>query len=135
MVDALFDEGIDHNALFKDVLQENIQANSIETQIMLLEGYDIAYGIFDHNKRANDDPYALIRLHPSESMEYFDPLYERLKMYMRVKVNKHLGLNFNEFINLPRDMVLFILKECAKAESSQQTQSQDIINQLESLNK
>jgi hypothetical protein len=87
--------------------------NSVEAQQWVLDRYETAYRIFDHNRtRKTGDEYALVRFHPEEDTSVGDILYERLKEYKECCVQEHTGVSFKELLEFPRHMVVKIFEQC-----------------------
>lgn len=84
----------------------------IALQAILSQAYDITYGLYDHNSE-KAHPFATSLLHEGERLDYRSPLQLRLKEYRSRQVKDITGLNFDEFLNRPRDEVETILNECA----------------------
>lgn len=101
---------------------------------MLLENYDIFYGIIDHglyDKR----PFSLMEMHDSERFDIVNPLYEIFEKYVENDVLKYTGIPLDRFIELPRDRVLKIFEICIKHREIESKKAAPIIDQLEQLNK
>lgn len=74
---------------------------------------------------------ALVKFQPSEDVLETSLLYERVKQFKDAGVYKHFGLNLNEFLNLPRHMVLHILKLCDNTEREAAEGAQATVNKLQ----
>ena len=93
---------------------------NIDAKILLMESYETAYGIYDHENADFNRPLALVALHPKETYWKESGLYRRLERYNLHEVNQHFGLSLTEFLALPRDYVedIFdILRQKAERET------------------
>lgn len=82
--------------------------DNVYNKQLLLEIYETIYGIFDHT--VPGFPLASSSLHPKENV-YENNIYEnRLRKYLELKIHERTGLNFIEFLDLPRAEVETILK-------------------------
>jgi hypothetical protein len=125
---------INSDAILLDVLKENVITNSVETKLMLLENYDIHFGIFDHNLY-KDRPYSLIEMHEAERFDLVNPLYEIIERFAQKEVVKHFGLSLTEFLELPRDEVLKIFEICDKIHEADNKRTIPLLNDLEAMSK
>lgn len=101
---------------------------------MLLENYDIHFGIFDHSMY-KDRPFSLIELHPAERLDYVDPLYELMERFAEKDVFKHYGMSFDKFVELPRDRVEKIFEICDKLNRKEGRIASELSQNLTALSK
>lgn len=75
--------------------------------LMLTEMYDTMYGIFDHSdvNLSNARPLALVAMHEKERVDPHTGMHRLMQRFVRYRVKEYTGLNFTEFVQLPRDMV------------------------------
>jgi hypothetical protein len=85
--------------------------NVIALKVIMSQAYDVTYGIYNHNA-PNAHPFATSLLHPAEQLDYQSPLQLRLKEFRSRRVYELTGLDFDKFLNRPRDEVETILTEC-----------------------
>lgn len=131
-MDASFGDKVDVQGMIIETLEEKIVANSIETQLMLLESYDIHHGIFRHGEIANR-PLALVELHEKERLQNVNPLYELFRSYNDLDVLKYTGIPFDRFIEMPRHITKQLMTECLSLKQKADKVNANLVNQLESL--
>lgn len=93
----------------KELLKHAPQLTSVETQIVMADAYEGTYGIHDHSQKTD---LAIVRKHPAEDIEVFDPTTERLILYHNAGVLKYSGIKFDDFLNLPRHRGETIMLAC-----------------------
>mgnify|MGYP000014629355 CR=1 FL=1 len=96
-----------------ELLKSARKIDSISAQILLREAYEISYHIFDH-ERDMDHPWNLVMERHKENYNKYGTLYRTVYTYRLRDVHKRFGLNLEEFLELPREMVELILDICAK---------------------
>lgn len=95
-----------------DIANVPRRLKSIETQIVLRERYETAYGIYQHTD-ANDH-FALVRHHWCEDTIVASRLRERMEAFVTNRVGKHFDVSFKEFLEQPSyvcDLMLEVLKD------------------------
>lgn len=117
-----------------DVLKESVNTNSIETKLILLENYDIHYGIFNHGMY-EDRPYSLIEMHDTERFDTVNPLYELMEKYVEKNVLKFFGMSFDTFIEMPRDRVNKMFEICDTMTKRERQRVDPLLKELEDMNK
>ena len=93
------------------------------------------YGIYNHEDPNINRPLALVAMQWSEDASNGSTLYERIEQFRIHGVSKHFGLNLKDFLDLPTDVVDFVLEQSAKAQKEQGTIAQDILNDLNNTTK
>jgi hypothetical protein len=63
-----------------------------------------------------------------ENSSHLCSLYERIDTFARLKVSKHFGISFVDFIELPSDVCKQILKVSAKMESKKEEDAETLLN-------
>lgn len=82
--------------------------DNISTKMVLSEFYDVQYGIYNHDADDPDRPrrpLALVAMHPKENPSEFSALYRMLDRFAHHQIYEKFGLNLEEFLSLPREMV------------------------------
>lgn len=83
---------------------------SSDIQAVLLEEYDTAYGIYNHDHDDPTRPFASVAMHWQESPFVGGPLYERIIQFEQRKVAARFNISLPEFLSLPPHVVRFILR-------------------------
>lgn len=96
-----------------------------------MEAYETKYGIYDHDKPDPARPLALIAMHPKEDTRTRSPLYETIERYRIFDVYKYYGLNLNEFLSLPRDVVTEIFRQLTEAAGKESNRMANALKDLE----
>ena len=96
--------------------------NVVLAKLLLMEAYDVTYGVFDHITQYNKDknskdpeikrPLSVIAMHETEEVSDVSLLYERINSYNDKKVKEYFGISLKELLDLPRDVVEHIFKQC-----------------------
>lgn len=82
-----------------------------DTRLLLLHRYETDYGIYNHDtSNFEENPLALIRMHPKEDAYTGSRLAERLRQYHERHVYDVTHMSFDKFLELPRHMVTDILE-------------------------
>lgn len=101
---------------------------------MLLENYDIHYGIFNHGVYENR-PFSLIEMHEQERFDTVNPLYELMQKYAEKNVLKYFGMSFDRFVQMPRDEVMKMFEICEKLNNEEAARTNPLLRELEEMNK
>jgi hypothetical protein len=87
----------------EELLTEVRKIDSLSAQLMLRESYEQMYGLFDHNRFSKAMPLAVVSMHPKENSSEYSPLYRMAYKYDQHDILKLTGLNYKEFLDLPRE--------------------------------
>lgn len=68
-------------------------------------GFDVAYQIHDHFDDDLYHPLATVMMHEKESYHKRGSLYRLIERYELYSIKERFGISFNEFIELPHDVV------------------------------
>lgn len=107
--------------------------DNITAQMMLSEGYEIEYGLYDHNNPALEHPFQGQLMKEGEKLLSDSPMRELYKTYSIYQIHKWFGLNLLEFINLPAvrfDMLVDVANELAEEESKRLSESEQQMRQM-----
>jgi hypothetical protein len=100
---------------------------------MLSEGYEIEYGLYDHNNPTLEHPFQGQLMKEGEKLLSDSPMRELYKTYSIYQIHKWFGLNLLEFINLPAvrfDMLVDVANELAEEESKRLSESEQQMRQM-----
>jgi hypothetical protein len=111
-----------------DLLRKVPRLNSVDAKIFLQDMYETFYGIYNHLDRNNKNPLATVMLHPSEDISAGSYLEDSIRLYISRGIKDLYGLNFIEFLNLPRDIIRLLL-DISSEEASRKSAA---ISQIES---
>ncbi len=67
----------------------------------MLENYETAYGIYDHDVERADRPFAAVEMHPAEDNLTDSLLYERMRQFAYHGVADTFNISWNEYLALP----------------------------------
>ena len=90
--------------------------------------YETFYGIYNHLDQNNKNPLASVMLHSSEDISAGSYLEDSIRLYISRGIKDLYGLNFVEFMNLPRDIIRLLL-DISSEEASRKSVA---ISQIES---
>jgi hypothetical protein len=74
---------------------------------------------------------ALVRHHDAESVSLCTASKDLLRKYVMLKVLRYTGLNYTEFMELPRYMINEIFDVCAEEITKTSNQTDDLLRGLE----
>ena len=114
--------------------------NVVLAKLLLMEAYDVTYGVFDHITQYNKDknskdpeikrPLSVIAMHETEEVSEVSLLYERINSYSEKKVKDYFGISLKELLDLPRDIVDHIFDQCDKRLINESRMQNNILDQL-----
>lgn len=104
--------GLEENKIeiLQELLSKHQQHSSVEAQIVLLQAYQTAYGIYDHLNPDPNRPLAMVGYHPKENYLEHTGFKRAMRRYALHQVHKHFGLNWNDFLELPAPHARWILE-------------------------
>ena len=111
-----------------DILKKVRRLNSVDSKIFLQDMYETFYGIYNHLDQNNKNPLASVMLHSSEDISAGSYLEDSIRLYISRGIKDLYGLNFVEFMNLPRDIIRLLL-DISSEEASRKSVA---ISQIES---
>lgn len=104
--------------------------SAIDARIILLESYETAYGIYDHDNFDPHRPLALVAMHPAEDYTSVSRMKLTIERFFNNEVYKNFGLNLTEFLSLPREYTELLFEVIAKDASKE---APDLNKQLREL--
>lgn len=95
-----------------DVLLSQAEPTSMDAfEIAMLEAYQTAFEIFDHDNSSENDPLAIIAMHPREDTTSYSRLFGELYRFAEEPGLVELwGLDIQTYLDLPRDVSEEILR-------------------------
>jgi hypothetical protein len=94
----------------EDLLRRAKVLDSRTAQLLMREAYEQHYGLFDHEHLSEMRPLSLVAMHPKENTSAYSALYRMAYKYQQYDILKKWGLNYQEFLSLPREQVELIFK-------------------------
>lgn len=131
VADPLFGQSVDIVNPISEALAVAPQLKSTDTALLMLDRYETTYGIYDHVNNDPNRPLALVAMHPAEDSSTGSLLYESMEMFAELRITKHFGLSYTEYLELPTDYCRELRRIAAKMERTEGRVAQDIMNQLE----
>jgi hypothetical protein len=143
------DFGLDVNwadSVVGQVLTKHSKLTFLEGKKLLQEAYDQAFGIFDYVKQYHSElnsvkaglkrPLASVALHEPEESSRTSSLFAVMRRYADLKVGERYKLSLTDFLEMPREYVDFIFKDCERALNKATAVTEGVIASLqESANK
>lgn len=86
------------------ILKEPLGAkNIVEQHFVLHMLYETEFGMFNHADPtlSKEDPLAVVRAKPEESLMALSPLWDVATRYARYKIKERYGITFHEYLELP----------------------------------
>lgn len=103
-----------------DELLDSVDSvGGIDAKILLIEAYETAYEIFDHENVDFNRPLSLVAMHEKECYGEVSGLRRRVERYNLHDIYNKFGLSLSEFLDLPRDyteMLFSVVQEQAERE-------------------
>lgn len=103
---------------------------SSDSDLLLREAYDTAYGIYNHDLTAEDRPLALIAFHGAEDTMTQSLLYERVRHFKEKQIGKYFNMSFDKFIELPTDLCLYMMDQATQWMKKDVKAAADVFNDL-----
>lgn len=101
--------------------------NSSDLQLALRDVYETTYGIHDHTYETEEHALSLVAMREAEDGSSGGLLYERIRHFDEREVRKYFGYSLTEFLELPTDILTYILEVCTR----RQEQSSRVANTVE----
>ncbi len=121
----------DAESFIVDLLKKVPRFNNVDAKIFLQDMYETFYGICNHLD-PHKNALVSVMLHPAEDINAGSFLEDSMRLYISRGIKDIYGLNFIEFMELPRDIIRMML-DIASEESSRKAAA---ISQIEAnLNK
>jgi hypothetical protein len=95
---------------FEKILRSKGKFDPHTTRLMLMEAYDIDYGIANHELEMYQGPLNLVKMYPKEDPVSYSRRYETIRRYHIYRIQDHFGFNLKEFLDQPREYVDFMLR-------------------------
>lgn len=128
------------DSLLVKVLQDVKKTDPINSKALLQQAYENTFGIYDYVNQALVEqgltdpalkkPLASVALHAAEDCCQSSKLYELLRLYSGLKVHDHYRLSLIEFLDLPHDVVDFILKDCVEKQKLEASKTHQVLEEL-----
>ena len=116
-----------------EALKINKAISSHEADILLKDLYETHYGIYDHI--SSNRPLGSVAIHPNEDNGEGSLLYESIENFSNTRIYEKFGLNLLEFLSLPNDICLKILKVSSSSVNSESNELNQIAKDLKKLEK
>lgn len=107
--------------------------NFIHAKQLLIELVETEYEIHDHAN--NSSPLAAVAFNESEKFENHYLLETYLDLFLYKKVNKYLGLTFDEFIDRPRYEIDKMITAIDGIMSKEASTGEGVLNDITNANK
>ncbi|MNO25625.1 hypothetical protein D3C76_154670 [compost metagenome] len=101
--------------------------DSIAAEIITRECYDDYFGVYSQSTQGHS-PWALVAMHEPEDLGLVDPFDVYLERYLVANVLKYTGINFQDFMKLPRDRAEAMLKRCDGLSSKEDSEVGNLVN-------
>jgi hypothetical protein len=107
--------------------------NSSDVQLALRDCYETTYGIHNHASDSADQALALVALREVEDSASGGLLYERIRQHRDRQVLKYFGLNLIQFLELPTDLVTFVLELSLQSQQSDKRTQEDVASEIQHM--
>lgn len=109
-----------------DLLKKVPRLNNVDAKIFLQDMYETFYGVCNHLD-PHKNPLASVMLHPAEDINTGSYLEDSMRLYISRGIKDTYGLNFIEFMSLPRDIIRMMMEIASEENSRKAT----VISQIE----
>lgn len=101
----------------------------------MFDVYETKYGLFNHISGLDRKlrPLASVALHEMEDNAKTSSLYEAIELYLDKDIMKNFGLNLNEFLDLPREIINKLLELSIKKIQKDSVTLQNVQENLEQI--
>lgn len=122
--------------MLRKLLEEGpVVKNSSDLQILMRDVYETTYGIWDHGQDSDEDLLSLVAHRPAEDTgPEVGLLYERIRHYDEREIYKHFGLDLVQFLELPTDIVTYLLELGLKKQATNHNVAKDVEHEMQQLN-
>lgn len=122
--------------MLRKLLEEGpVVKNSSDLQILMRDVYETTYGIWDHGQDRDEDLLSLVAHRPAEDTgPEVGLLYERIRQYDEREVFKYSRLNLVQFLELPTDIVTYLLELSLKKQATSHNVASDVENEMKQMN-
>lgn len=117
------------------VLNASPVLKSTDVALLLLDRYETAYGIHNHDNDDPSRPLAVIAMHRCEDPSEGCLLYERIEQFAELKVGKYFNISFPDFMDLPSDICKKILETANRMFKVEAELAESLGNRLGNQNK
>lgn len=104
--------------------------DSFDTKLVLMDHYEQTYGIFDHERFGEARPLSVVAMHPKEDATSYSKLYRTIWRFAQHRIYERTGLNLNEFLELPHDIVELLFKISTETSKQQDAPLEQIMKDL-----
>jgi hypothetical protein len=122
--------------MLRKLLEEGpVVKNSSDLQILMRDVYETTYGIWDHGQDSDEDLLSLVAHRAAEDTgPEVGLLYERIRQYDEREILKTFGLDLVQFLELPTDMVTYLLELGLRKQASKDNVARDVENEMKQMN-
>lgn len=88
-----------------DLIAKSPRLKSSDAQMVLRDGYETSYEIYNHADPKGEHPLALVMMNWNEDPITGGALHERMTQYIDLDIQKYFGISFLEFVDQPTYVV------------------------------
>jgi hypothetical protein len=114
-----------------DLLKAAPQLCSTDIEIIKRSKYETTFGIYNHDTKMEDRPWALVAMQDSEDTCENSLLYEKTRQFALFKTGKHFNISIKEFFEFPTDYCDYLLEVSEKLTKEESEIASDILDDLE----
>jgi hypothetical protein len=100
--------------------------NSSDLQLTLRDAYETTYGIHNHSHETEEHALSLVAMREAEDSASGGLLYERIRQYDEREIGKFFRLDLVQFLELPTDILTFLLEMAQKKQLQSNRTASDI---------
>ncbi len=101
--------------------------------MILSEFYEVRSGVFNHPAAHKTRPLSTVAFHDAEEVTKGSLLEEALQDYLDLDINNFFGLNVDQYLSLPSDIVQILRRLAEKAMQSKNRTMKSMENELKGL--
>lgn len=109
------------------------QVPLMDSKVALIDIYETTSGVWDHlsdSHKKKNRPMASVALHDVENMADGFHIHTVIRDFLKNEIYKETGLNLNDFLALPRDIVQFLFKTIQDRKVQEDIEKNKLLNSL-----
>lgn len=127
--------GVEPEKYLMEALRTLPKLTGADVEIVFRDLYETNYGICNHVNPTIRRPMASVAMHPSEEINEGSLLQDTIRKFIKTDIKEYTGLSLVEFLELPRDIVEIIVRECESHSRTKDATIHDIEKQFNSAGK
>lgn len=103
--------------------------------LVLRQFYETRFDVFDHFNDGDKRPLSTVALYDAEENSTYSSLYARIGQFARSRIKEQFGLNFIEFMSLPKEYIQEMFRVSENITSKESAFTNNLQKQLDDIKK